>query len=584
MEDRLPRKLAAILYADVAGYSRLTGEDEDATHRTLSEYLDLISSTIESHRGQVMHYAGDAVLAKFDAVVDAMSAAVAIQNELKAHNQDLPDDRKVQFRIGVNSGDVIEDRGDIYGDGVNVAARLESLAEPGGICVSESVRTAIGKKLYLDHEDMGKQQVKNIAEPVQAYRVVMKKKDETTIATPRTTAHELSEKPSIAVLPFTNMSGDPEQEYFSDGITEDIITELSRFRELQVMARNSSFYYKGQAIKVKDVGRELGVSYVVEGSVRKAGNRVRVTVQMVEAESGTHVWAERYDRELEDIFAVQDEITQSIVSVLPNRLRSAMTEQVQRKSTESLSAYEYFLQARWVYINTGGTDPAAVTMLDKAIDIDPTYAQAHAVLANLYAYSRFSLGVWYGDPEIKARSYIDNALKYGESDSTIHTMVGESYYWLGEFDQAKFHLEKALQLNPHDVSTILAYGATLSGEGNSKEGLRWIDKALAIDPHVSDFAWESKSECLYMLREYEACLEVMMPWRDPPPHTYSHMAACYAHLGRMDEAYQAAARFRSLCAEDVNFPRYAANHANICKRQKDKDNWLNGYRKAGLLD
>jgi len=290
MEDRLPRKLAAILYADVAGYSRLTGEDEDATHRTLSEYLDLISSTIESHRGQVMHYAGDAVLAKFDAVVDAMSAAVAIQNELKAHNQDLPDDRKVQFRIGVNSGDVIEDRGDIYGDGVNVAARLESLAEPGGICVSESVRTAIGKKLNLDHEDMGKQQVKNIAEPVQAYRVVMKKKDETTIATPRTTAHELSEKPSIAVLPFTNMSGDPEQEYFSDGITEDIITELSRFRELQVMARNSSFYYKGQAIKVQDVGRELGVSYVVEGSVRKAGNRVRVTVQMVEAESGTHVW------------------------------------------------------------------------------------------------------------------------------------------------------------------------------------------------------------------------------------------------------------------------------------------------------
>ncbi len=584
MEDRLPRKLAAILYADVAGYSRLTGEDEDATHRTLSEYLDLISSTIESHRGQVMHYAGDAALAKFDAVVDAMSAAVAIQNELKAHNQHLPDDRKVQFRIGVNSGDVIEDRGDIYGDGVNVAARLESLAEPGGICVSESVRTAIGKKLNLDHEDMGKQQVKNIAEPVQAYRVVMKKKDETTIATPRTTAHELSEKPSIAVLPFTNMSGDPEQEYFSDGITEDIITELSRFRELQVMARNSSFYYKGQAIKVQDVGRELGVSYVVEGSVRKAGNRVRVTVQMVEAESGTHVWAERYDRELEDIFAVQDEITQSIVSVLPNRLRSAMTEQVQRKSTESLSAYEYFLQGRWVYINTGGTDPAAVTMLDKAIDIDPTYAQAHAVLANLYAYSRFSLGVWYGDPEIKARSYIDNALKYGESDSTIHTMVGESYYWLGEFDQAKFHLEKALQLNPHDVSTILAYGATLSGEGNSKEGLRWIDKALAIDPHVSDFAWESKSECLYMLREYEACLEVMMPWRDPPPHTYSHMAACYAHLGRMDEAYQAAARFRSLCAEDVNFPRYAANHANICKRQKDKDNWLNGYRKAGLLD
>jgi len=259
MEDLLPRKLAAILYADVAGYSRLTGEDEDATHRTLSEYLDLISTTTESHRGQVMHYAGDAVLAKFDAVVDAMSTAVAIQDELNTRNQGLPDERKVHFRIGVNSGDVIEDRGDIYGDGVNVAARLESLADPGGICITDAVRSAVGKKLDLDYEDMGEQEVKNISEPVRAYKVVMAKEKAAVIESVKP-ALELRDKPSIAVLPFTNMSGDPEQEYFSDRITEDIITALSHFRELLVIARNTSFSFKGKAMRVDQICKELNVS------------------------------------------------------------------------------------------------------------------------------------------------------------------------------------------------------------------------------------------------------------------------------------------------------------------------------------
>ena len=261
MEDRLPRKLAAILYADVAGYSRLTGDDEDATHRRLRDYLDLIAKTIEDHGGQVMHYAGDAVLAKFDAVVDALTSAVSVQEQLKNQNADLPDERKVQFRIGVNSGDVIEDRGDIYGDGVNVAARLESLADAGGICISESVRTAIGKKLDLTYESMGEQQVKNIEEPVRAYKVALAAEEKTQVTLPDKPALELPDKPSIAVLPFTNMSGDPEQEYFSDGITEDIITALSRMPWFFVIARNSTFIYKTKAVNVKDVARELGVRY-----------------------------------------------------------------------------------------------------------------------------------------------------------------------------------------------------------------------------------------------------------------------------------------------------------------------------------
>ena len=300
--ERLPRKLAAILYADVAEYSRLTGEDEDATHRRLSEYLDLISSTVDEHHGRVMHYAGDAVLAMFEAVIDALSGAVAIQNELQLRNQELPDDRKVQFRIGVNLGDVIEDREDIYGDGVNVAARLESLADPGGVCISESVRTTVGKRIDLNFEFMGEQEVKNIAEPVRAYRLVPHEADTNHATRSSSRKPELPDKPSIAVLPFTNMSGDPEQEYFSDGITEDIITELSRFPALFVIARHSSFVFKGQTIDLKEVGGRLGVRYLVEGSVRKAGDRVRITAQLIDATTGDHIWAERYDRGIEDIF------------------------------------------------------------------------------------------------------------------------------------------------------------------------------------------------------------------------------------------------------------------------------------------
>ena len=280
MEDRLPRKLAAILYAEVADYSRLTGEDEDATHRTLSEYLDLISSTIGSHGGKVMHYAGDAVLAKFEAVVDTMSAAVAVQDELKTRNEDLPDERKVQFRIGINLGDVIEDRGDIYGDGVNVAARLESLADPGGICISDAVRAAVGKKLDLHYEDMGEQEVKNISEPVRTHKVVIEKAPELESVKP---ALELPDKPSIAILPFANMSNDLEQEYFAEGIAEDIITALSQIKRWFVVARNSSFAYKGRNVDIREVAKDLGVRYVLEGSVRKGGNRLRITGQLIEA-------------------------------------------------------------------------------------------------------------------------------------------------------------------------------------------------------------------------------------------------------------------------------------------------------------
>ncbi len=293
MGEILPRKLVAILYADVAGYSRLTGEDEDATHRTVTEYLDLIANSIESHHGEVMHYAGDAVLAKFDAVVNAISAAVAIQNELKVRNETVPDDSKIQFRIGVNTGDVIEDRGDIYGDGVNVAARLEGLSNPGGICVSDAVRSAIGRKLDLTYEDLGEQEVKNISEPVRTYKILMAWEKSPKPVDSMNPVLELPDKPSIVVLPFINLSSDPEQDYFADGIVDSITTALSRIKTFFVIARTSAFIFKDQAVTFEKVRNVLGVRYFLEGSVQKVENRVRIIVQLIETTAGAHVWSDK---------------------------------------------------------------------------------------------------------------------------------------------------------------------------------------------------------------------------------------------------------------------------------------------------
>ena len=380
MEDRLPGKLAAILYADVAGYSRLTGEDEEGTHRRLSEYLDLISDSIEAHQGKVVHYAGDAVLAEFGTVTGALKSATGIQRELANRNRDLPDQRKVKFRIGVNLGEVIVDRDDIYGDGVNVAARLESLANPGGICVSDSVRTALGNKLQLDFEDLGEQEVKNISTPVHAYHVRLQTgsarsqidSDGPSIYRSNFQTPDAG-KPSIAVLPFANMSSDLDQEYFADGLTEDLITELSKFRSLLVVARNSSFAFKGQSNDVKEVGLKLGVRYMVEGSVRKSGNRVRVTGQLIDTQTGNHVWAERYDRDLEDIFAVQDELVRHIVTTVGGRIEEAGKIRVGRLNDSELQAYDLCLRAQSLQDrNTKDDYLLAEKCLLQAIESDST--------------------------------------------------------------------------------------------------------------------------------------------------------------------------------------------------------------------
>ena len=371
------RRLAAILSADVAGYSRLMGADEAGTLERLKALrAEVVDPVIAAHDGRIVKLMGDGALVEFASVVGAVECAVEVQRGLSERTAGEPEDQRIVFRIGVNLGDVIIDGDDIYGDGVNVAARLQEIAEPGGVCISGSVFDQVKGKVEAGFEDLGDQRVKNIAEPVRAYRW-----SDAIAAPARAAPLALPDKPSIAVLPFVNMSGDPEQEYFSDGITEDIITELSRFPTLFVIARNSSFHFKGKAVKVSEIGRDLGVQYVVEGSVRKVGNRVRVTAQLVEAMSGNHLWAERYDRELEDIFEVQDEVAHTVAATVSGRLDDAGAERARRRPTEDLAAYDLFLRAyqhvhRWTRADLAAARP----LLEKALDLDPNIARAHAYL------------------------------------------------------------------------------------------------------------------------------------------------------------------------------------------------------------
>jgi adenylate cyclase len=542
MGERLPRKLAAILYADVAGYSRLTGDDEDATHLRLRDYFDFIAKTIENHHGQVMHYAGDAVLAKFDAVVDALSSAIAIQNELKGRNQDLPDERKVQFRIGVNLGDVIEDRGDIYGDGVNVAARLESLADAGGICISESVRTAIGKKLPYGYEFMGEQQVKNIEEPVRAYGVLLDS-SKAQVTPPAKPTLELPDKPSIAVLPFTNMSSDPEQEFMADGITEDIITALSKFRWFFVTARSSTFTYKGQAIDIKRVGEEMGVRYVLEGSLRQGAGRVRVSAQLIEAASGNHIWAERYDRQIEDIFDLQDEITMTIAAAVEPELAAQERGRAVNKPTRDLKAWDLFqrgIAKLWQMERKDIEEGEAY--LRQALKADPDFGRPHGYLA--YCHSVDVLCGWSKDEQAVLRRGIAEAkaaLAVDQRDAFAHFALGRLYNLGGDHQAAAQETEEALRINPNFAYGYLGLASVYYWLGDGPAMLENADKAIRLSPN-DPLMWLF---LLYRGHGYDfigdfdrtiECFEQSSRFPRVGHWAFSKLAAAYYEVGRKEEA------------------------------------------------
>ena len=532
------RRLAAILAADVVGYSRFMGEDETGTlERLKSLRRELVQPTITERKGRIVKLMGDGLLAEFPSIVEAVQCAVDIQHSMTGREADMPDDRRIRLRIGVNLGDVIVEGSDIYGDGVNVAARLEGLASPGDICVSGTVFDHVKGKVDLNFEDLGEQPVKNINEPVQVYRLGLGSGPDaggTAATSPgRAPVLELSDKPSIAVLPFDNMSGDPEQDYFADGITEDIITELSRFQSIFVIARNSAFTYKGRAVRVQDVGQDLGVRYVVEGSVRKAGERVRVTVQLIDAQSGNHIWAERYDRNLVDIFELQDELTQTIVATLPGRVESADIERVKRRPFHDISAYDCVLRAKLNHHRGTPEDNAeGLQLLDQAINTDPECASAYAWKGCTLAQSYIRGYMEYSDElEEEIYQYVLKGLSLDENDLECVRTLCEFRIEQNRPDDAWTLNEKALRINPNDPRIVAQRGEILTWLGRPEEGVEWIGKAMQLDPHDADAWAHLLGRALFGARQYGDAISAFK--RIPVPR-YSHhafMAVCHAYLG-----------------------------------------------------
>jgi adenylate cyclase len=521
------RKLAAIFSADVKEYSRLMGEDEEATVRTVTAYRGIIATLVQQHRGRVVDSPGDNLLAEFASVVDAVECAVAVQRELHARNSDLPAHRRMEFRIGVNLGDVIVDGERIYGDGVNIAARLESLAEGGGVCIAGSVYEQVKTKLALGYEDMGAQAVKNIPEPVHVYRVqtepgaaalpAVQRKLSAATSRPRgalvavallallgggvsiwhlvfSPLSSLPGKPSIAVLPFVNMSGDPEQEYFSDGMTEDLITELSRLTGLFVIARNSVFTYKGKAVKPDQVSRELGVRYMLEGSVRKANDRLRITAQLIDATTGYHLWASRYDRDLQDIFAVQEEIARRITRALALRLTPEEGEHMGRPYTDSVEAWELFMRGLALYrLYKKEANAQARELFERAISLDSEFAKAYAMLAATHRQDGNM--EWTQDREISetlayqlAHYAVELARKELKPQPSLPYAL-EQWSWVllyrGDHQGAIAAAQEAVQLNPNFAEGYAVWAHVLSYLGEPEESLRKTDEAIRHNPKYS---------------------------------------------------------------------------------------------------
>ena len=543
----MERKLAAILSADVKGYSRLMGEDEEATIRTLTAYRALISSRIQQHRGRVVDSPGDNLLAEFASVVDAVQCAVEIQQELKKRNADLPAPRKMEFRIGINLGDVLVEGEKIYGDGVNIAARLEGLADGGGICVSGIVYDQVENKLNslnLGYEYLGEQTVKNIAKPVPVYRVhldpgtaapVMRGKSEATSSRP-----PLPDKPSIAVLPFANLSGDPEQEYFSDGITEDLITDLSKLSGLFVISRNSAFLYKSKAVNPQQVSRELGVRYMLEGSVRKAGNRVRISAQLIDTTTGYHLWADRYDRELRDIFAVQDEVTQKIVAALQVKLTEGEQKRPRRPPTNNLDAYEHFLRGLECYWRrTREANTQARRMFERAIELDPDFAAAHAWLGRAYMIEwAFQ---WSDDPQIpeRAAALAQRAVALDDSLPVAHQTLAYVFLLQKQFAQAIAEAERAMGLEPNDADACVTLGEILSCAGRPQEAVGLVEKALRLDPHYPASYLFALGQAYYLTGRHEeaiAALKRLLTRNPNHPRAHFFLAMVYSEIGRKEEA------------------------------------------------
>jgi TolB-like protein/Tfp pilus assembly protein PilF len=578
--EDIERRLAAILSADVAGYSRLMGKDEAGTLAALKALRrEVFAPQVAAHNGRIVKLMGDGALVEFPSIVHAVDCAVAVQRGLVGRNADPP----IMLRIGVNLGDIIIEGSDIYGDGVNVAARIQEVAEPGGIALSGAAFDQVVGKVEVAFEDAGERELKNIDKPVRVYHWTDAAAPAFEVPLP------LPDKPSIAVLPFVNMSGDPEQEYFSDGITEDIITELSRFPTLFVIARNSSFHFKGKAVKVSEVGRDLGVQYVVEGSVRKAGNRVRVTAQLVEAASGNHVWAERYDRELEDIFEVQDEVAHTVAATVSGRLDDAGAERARRRPTEDLAAYDLFLRAyqhvhRWTRADLAIAHP----LLEKALELDPDIARAHAYLGMIHV-ADWMWGISDVEALDLALTLAQRAMSLDDDDSWSYVVIGHVYQRTNRLEEALNYMEKAVALNPNDAIATTVLATVVNLLGRPDEAVEWVEKAMRLDPYHPDWFFDILGRALYMSRRYEEACATFMRMKQPPYWVYVELAACYGQLDRHDQARDTVAAFEEAAERErregnpLASINLAIRGAGIYyKIQENTDHWLEGLRKAGF--
>jgi TolB-like protein/class 3 adenylate cyclase len=589
--ERMERRLAAVLAADVAGYSRLMGRDEEGTLANLKSFRKtLVDPQIGAHRGRIVKTTGDGMLVEFASAVDAARCAVEIQRGMAARNAGAPQDARIEFRIGIHVGDIIIDDNDIFGDGVNIAARLEGIAEPGGVCISDDAQRQIRGKVDIGYDDLGSQTLKNIAEPMRAWRIQLGSASASVPpkdgAAGLGQALALPDKPSIAVLPFQNMSGDPEQEYFADGIVEDIITALSRFKSLFVIARNSTFTYKGKAVDIKQVGRELGVRYVLEGSVRKAGNRVRITGQLIEAATGRHLWADKFDGALEDVFGLQDQITTSVVGLIAPTLEQAEIERARQKPTDRLDSYDFYLRGM-ALVNRRKTLSEAREFFRKAYEQDPEYGAAYAMAASTLASQQAAGGVPIS-AEMRADgirlAYLGS--RVGSDDAFVLARSGHVLTYLGhEYDRGASMVEQAVSLNPNLAMAWYSRGWVSLMCGDAERAVESFERMVRLSPldPLRISAWNGCSFAFFHLGRYEdgyaAAMKSIQFATDA--HTLAALIVNAVGAGRAVEAREAVANLLKLQ------PDFRASHVQEAfpiRAPDERNRIASALREAGLPD
>lgn len=588
VEDRVDRRLAAVLAADIAGYSRLMSFDEEGTLRQLKTHRkQLVDPKIAEYRGRIVKTTGDGMLVEFVSVVDAVRCAVDIQRGMVERNAAVPAEKRIQFRVGINVGDNIIDDDDIYGDGVNVAARLEALADAGGIMVSRNVHDQVRDKLSFSFEDMGEQTVKNIARPIGVHRINPTENIGQAVvkSTTRAEKYEVANsRPSIAVLPFTNMSGDPEQEYFADGISEDIVTGLSKLHWFFVIARNSSFVYKGKAVDVKRVARELDVRYVLEGSVRKSGNRVRITTQLIDATTGNHLWADRYDGDLTDIFELQDEITKKVVAAIEPRLLEAEGLRSQSRSSEDLGAWDMVMQANsllWRLTKT--EEEAAIARLTQAVERYPDYGPAHSMLAFALLFRAIPAGVSRNQDVRDAVALATRAAELDDNDPWAHLALGYANFLMRRTDNAVEEFCRALEINPNFAAAHGYLGSALAFNGQSDEAIPHSEQALRMSPHdpqnaIFNVGLAAAHYLAGRFSEAIGCARRAVQQRPSWPPGHRIYCASLAQAGQLDEARAALDRLKEL-QPDISI---AWIERNIPYTPGPMEKFLDGMRSAGL--